>query len=60
MFDTDKLLSDVADEAKYMGDSQFTKAVNEMMQEMTQGMTENEKSEVRKKLDRVFTKQKTF
>ena len=47
MFDTDKLLSDVADEAKYMGDSQFTKAVNEMMQEMTQGMTEDEKSEVR-------------
>ena len=60
MFDTDKLLSDVADEAKYMGDSQFTKAVNEMMQEMTQGMTEDEKSEVRKKLDRVFTKQKKF
>ena len=58
-YDVDKLLSDVADEVRYMP-SQFQKAVDDMIQEMTQGMTEDEKSEVRKKLDRVFTKQKKF
>ena len=58
-YNVDKLLSDVADEVRYMP-NQFQKAVDDMIQELTQGMTEDEKSEVRKKLDRVFTKQKKF
>jgi len=58
-YNVDKLLSDVADEVRYMP-NQFQKAVDEITQELTQGMTEDEKSEVRKKLDRVFTKQKKF
>ena len=58
-YNSDRLLSDVADEVRYMP-NQFKKAVDNMMQELTQDMTEDEKSEVRKKLDRVFTKQKKF
>jgi hypothetical protein len=54
------LLSDVSDEARYMGVDEFTKALKELMKKMGQGMTDTEKSDLREKLDRVLIKQKKF
>ena len=59
-FDYERLLDNVSDEATYMGDKEFSKAIKQMMEELYQGMTDDEKSDLRKKLDKVLEKQKKF
>lgn len=54
------LLSDVSDEARYMGAKEFSKTIKELIESASQGMTDVEKSDLRKKLDRVLDKQKKF
>ena len=58
--DYERLLSEVSDEAKYMGDKKFTKNINQLLQEIYNGLTDDEKSDFRKRLDKVLEKQKKF
>ena len=58
--DYERLLSEVADEAKYMGDKKFTQNINKLLQEIYNGLTDDEKSDFRKRLDKVLEKQKKF
>ena len=59
-FDYERLLDNVSDEARYMGDDEFSKAIKQMIDDLYQGMSDDEKSDLRKKLDRVLEKQKKF
>ena len=51
-FDYERLLDNVSDEARYMGDAEFSKAIKQMIDDLYQGMSDDEKSDLRKKLDR--------
>jgi len=59
--DYDRLLEQAQVEAGYLGDNGVVMdMIDKLLQELQQGMTDDEKSDLRKKLERAFIKQKKF